>query len=291
MKKILVTGSTGLLGSSLVPYLNKCGYKVVSHAKNRHANVLFDLADDVQANERLEQIQPDVIVNLVSLTNVELCEDQVNSAYLANTRSVENLVNWIKSAEHNCHLVQISTDHVYDGERLHNEDDVNITNNYAFSKYSGELAALQVSSTILRTNFVGRSQVSYRESLSDWLYNSLIAGKDVQVLNDVNFSPLSIKALVEMIALVIETHPVGIYNLGSRCGFSKADFAFAFANRLNLPTISMTRILSDEASFFRAYRPKNMLMDSSKFENELRIALPELTDIIEQIAEDYDEIA
>jgi dTDP-4-dehydrorhamnose reductase len=291
MKKILVTGSTGLLGSSLVPYLNKCGHKVVTHAKNRQADVLFDLADEVQTHEHLEQIQPDVIVNLVSLTNVELCEDQVNSAYLANTRSVENLVNWIKSADHNCHLIQISTDHVYDGKCLHNEDDVTITNNYAFSKYSGELAALQVSSTILRTNFVGRSQVSYRESLSDWLYNSLIGGKEVQVLNDVNFTPLSIKALVEMIALVIETHPVGIYNLGSRYGLSKADFAFAFANRLNLPTISMTRILSDEASFFRAYRPKNMLMDSSKFENELRITLPELTDIIEQIAGDYDEIA
>jgi dTDP-4-dehydrorhamnose reductase len=291
MKKILVTGSTGLLGSSLVPYLNKCGYEVVTHAKNTHADVLFDLANKVQTHECLEKIQPDVIVNLVSLTNVELCEDQVNSAYLANTRSVENLVSWIKSTNHNCHLVQISTDHVYDGHSLNKEDDVTITNNYSFSKYSGELAALQISSTILRTNFVGRSKVGYRESLSDWLYNSLIAGKDVQVLNDVNFSPLSIKALVEMIALVIETHPLGVYNLGSRCGMSKADFAFAFANRLNLPTNSMKRILSNEASFFRAYRPKNMLMDSSKFENKLSITLPELTDIIEQIAEDYDEIA
>ena len=290
MNKILVTGATGLLGSSLVPYLKKFGYAVVTHAHTTQADVMFDIADRIKTYEILEQIQPDVIVNLVGLTNVELCENQVNLAYLANTRTVENLAYWIESSKEDCHLVQISTDHVYDGMWLHTEDNVTITNNYSFSKYAGELAALRVKSTILRTNFVGRSQVSYRESLTDWVYKSMVGSKQVQVLNDVYFSPLSIIALVQMIELVVQKKPIGTYNLGSHIGMSKADFAFAFAECLKLPTNTMARIQSSEAKFFRAYRPKDMRMDSSKFENVLGIKLPNLTDLIQQLAKEYNEI-
>ena len=290
MNKILVTGATGLLGSSLVPHLKKCGYKVVTHAHRTQADFMFDLANKVKTHEILEQIQPNVIVNLVSLTNVELCENQVNLAYLANTRTVENLVDWIGSSKIGCHLVQISTDHVYDGMGLHTEDNVSITNNYALSKYAGELAALRVPSAILRTNFVGRSQVSYRESLTDWVYSSMVGNKQVQVLSDVYFSPLSIRTLVDLIELVVQKKPIGIYNLGSHNGLSKADFAYVFAECLKLPTNTMTRIQSSEAKFFRAYRPKDMRMDSSKFESVLGIELPNLTDLIQPLAKEYNEI-
>lgn len=291
MNNILVTGATGLLGSSLVSHLKECGYKVLTHAHTTQADFMFDLADKVKTHKILEQIRPNLIVNLVSLTNVELCETQVNLAYLTNTRTVENLAHWIESAKADCHLVQISTDHIYDGMGLHTEDEVNITNNYAFSKYAGELAALRVPSTILRTNFVGRSQVSYRESLTDWVYKSIIGGKQVQVLDDVYFSPLSITTLVDMIELVVQKKPIGIYNLGSHCGLSKADFAFSFAECLKLPTNTMTRIVSSEANFFRAYRPKDMRMDISNFENALGVKLPNLTDLFQPLAQEYNEIA
>jgi dTDP-4-dehydrorhamnose reductase len=291
MPTILITGATGLLGSSLTHHLKKCGQKVVTHAHTKQADAMFDLSDTVNSYEALQQIQPSVIINLVSLTSVELCEEQVNLAYLVNTRTVENVTHWIETAGADCHLVQISTDHVYDGFGLHREDDITITNNYAFSKYAGELAALRVPSTIIRTNFVGRSKVSYRESLTDWVYNSMIASKQVQVLSDVYFSPLSIKTLVDMIALVVEKKPIGIFNLGSRNGLCKADFAFAFAECLKLPTNTMARIESSEASFFKAYRPKDMRMDSSKFENALGVKLPSLNALIQQLSQEYNEIA
>ncbi len=72
---------------------------------------------------------------------------------------------------------------------------------------------------------------------------------------------------------------------------SKADFAFAFAKCLKLPTNTMTRIQSSEAKFFRANRPKDMRMDSSKFENVLGIKLPNLIDLIQALAKEYNEIA
>lgn len=291
MKKILITGATGLLGSSLVPYLKKMGYAVVTHAHTAQADCVFDLSDQKKSFEQLTQTQPSVIINLVGLTSVELCEEQANLAYLTNTRTVENLSHWIQASGADCHLVQISTDHVYDGVGLHREDAVTLTNYYAFSKYAGELAASCVSSTILRTNFVGRSKVSHRESLTDWVYNSLAKKQQVQVLSDVYFSPLSITSLVEMIELVVQKKPIGIYNLGSRNGMSKADFDFAFAECLSLPTNTMTRIETSQARFLKAYRPRDMCMDSSKFENVMGIKLPNLMDLIQQMAQEYDEIS
>jgi len=287
---ILVTGSTGLLGSTLVPYLKKQGNAVVTHARLKNADFLANLANKNEAFALLDKLQPSVIINLVSLTSVEECQDRPNAAYLSNTLTVENLTNWILHTGATCHLIQISTDHVYDGIGPHTEDQVTLTNIYASSKYAGELAATRVPSTIIRTNFVGRSRVSYRESLTDWVYNSLTRGEDVRVLRDVFFSPLSMTTLAEMIQLVIKKKPVGIFNLGSHNGMSKADFDFAFAAHLGLQTKSMNCIDSTQATFLRAYRPKDMRMDCSKFENAFGIKLPILGDEIKRVAKEYCDV-
>jgi dTDP-4-dehydrorhamnose reductase len=291
MQKILITGATGLLGSSLTPHLKNNGYEVVTHANVNLADYMFDLTDRNKSHQNFELIRPDIIINLVSLTSVELCEEQVKLAYLLNTRTVENIVHWVKSTKSDCHLVQISTDHVYDSNGLNTEDGVCITNNYALTKYAGELAATQIPSTILRTNFVGRSKVNSRESLTDWVYNSIVGNRHVQVLNDVYFSPLSISLLIKMIELTLQKKRIGVFNLGSHNGMSKAEFDFAFAECLNLPTNTMTPIGTSQATFLRAYRPKNMCMDNSRFEETFGVSLPSLVDLIRPIAQEYHEIA
>lgn len=288
---ILITGATGLLGSTLVPWLRAHGEKVVTHARKTSADYTANLSDRDETFAMLERVKPDVIINLVGLTSVERCQEQANESYLVNTRTVENLAQWMQEAGPACHLVQISTDQVYDGPDLHVEAAVTLTNNYAFSKYAGELAALLVPSTILRTNFVGRSKVASRESLTDWVYNSLTRKQQVQVLQDVYFNPLSMGTLVRMIALVVEKKPLGVFNLGSHEGMSKADFDFAFARELNLQTETMTRIDSAQAQFLKAYRPKDMRMECSKFEQALGVTLPNLIDEIKNVAKEYDENA
>jgi dTDP-4-dehydrorhamnose reductase len=286
---LLVTGATGLLGNTLVPHLKNCGYRVVTHARKSEADILFDLSNRFETIEVLDRVQPDFIINLASLTSVELCEEQPNEAYLANTRTVENLAYWVSQSGKSCHLVQISTDHVYDHSGLHSENEITLTNTYALTKYAGELAASSVPSTILRTNFVGRSKTKKRESLSDWVYNSIRFEKNVLVLEDVFFSPLSMHTLVKMIERVIENRPVGVFNLGSRGGMSKADFDFLLANKISLSTATMSRVKSDQADFLKAYRPKDMRMDCTLFEKTFGIKLPYLVDEIDIIASEYDE--
>jgi dTDP-4-dehydrorhamnose reductase len=71
---------------------------------------------------------------------------------------------------------------------------------------------------------------------------------------------------------------------------SKADFDYTFAEYLQLPTSTMTRIKSSEAAFLKAYRPKNMCMDSSKFEKAFNVKLPRLCNLIKSLAQEYNEI-
>lgn len=291
MRKILVTGARGLLGCSLVPRLRAAGYAVVANARGVVDGVQADLSDREQATAALNAVQPEAIVNLAALTDVDACERDPQLAYLANVRLVENLAHWIRLANSGCHLVQISTDQVYDGAGPHSEDSVRLWNYYGFSKYAGELAAGSVRGTVLRTNFFGPSRAAHRASLSDWIVRSLRSGAAITVFEDVRFSPLAIGTLVDMIERVLRTPRPGVYNLGASEGMSKADFAFALAAALDLPTAPMSRG-TVAAAKLAAPRPKDMRLDCARFESAFGVRLPTLAQEILSMKQAYaDETA
>lgn len=290
MATIVVTGATGMLGSTLAPLLAAAGHTVLRHGHSGAADLQADLCDYHATAAMLDAAQPDCIVNLVALTNVDTCERDPQAAYLLNTASVEHLARWMKGHPA-CHLVQISTDHLYDGPGPHDEQQLTIRNTYALSKLAGELAAGCVPSTVLRTNFFGRSRCAGRVSFSDWLYGALRAGTPVTVFDDVQFSPLSLETLCAMIARVVEQRPPGVYNLGARDGMSKADFAYALAAALQLPDRALRRALSSASAALSARRPTDMRMDSARFEQALGVRLPTLNDEILSLRSVYREPA
>jgi dTDP-4-dehydrorhamnose reductase len=286
MTRVLVTGAMGLLGCSLGAALESHGWDVIRHGRHR-GDVIGDLTDARIASGIVAQSHAECVVNLAALTDVDRCEVHPREAYALNTRVVENLVEAIRRLSNAPHLIQISTDQIYDGPGPHGEDDVTLTNYYGFSKYAGELAAKGVSSTVLRTNFFGRSRCSNRNSFSDWIVGALNRGESVQVFEDVYFSPLSLDRLAYFIALAVDRRVAGVFNLGSRQGMSKADFCYALADSLNLATATMSRAKSSER-VLRAYRPKDMRMDCERFETAHGVVLPTLQQEIESMKRYYD---
>lgn len=287
MTNVLVTGATGLLGSTLVPFLFECGHKVTclghTHATDLNAN----LASFEETSGALDQARPKVIINLAALTNVNRCETHPQEAYLLNVRLVENLSAWMLAAGQHCHLIQISSDQVYDGAGPHAEGELTIRNHYAMSKLSGEFAARIVPSTILRTNFVGRSHREGRISFTDWLHSALLGTAPINVFDDVMFSPLFIGTLCDCIERSIFERPLGVFNLGSRDGMSKADFAFAFATATSLPTTNLVRGNISDFDTLVARRPTDMRMRCERFEGRMGLKLPRLIDEIQVLAHDY----
>ena len=289
MTRILVTGATGLLGCALVPTLLAKGHRVIRHGYSAVAEITTDLTEAASTTAMLERVQPEVIIHLAALTNVDACETAVDQAYRLNVLTVENLCRWIRRQAAPCHLIQISSDMVYDGLGPHAEDQVSVCNTYALSKIAGELAASTVASTVLRTNFFGRSQCPGRLSLTDWIYQSLRSDTPIQVFEDVLFSPLSLPTLCAILNQVIEKRPRGVFNLGTRHGMSKADFAFAFASALTLPSHCLHRNTAAGMTTLKARRPTDMRMDCREFERMMQLELPSLIDEINAIRNDYYE--
>ena len=287
MAKVLVTGATGLLGCSLVPLLQERGHQVACMGHTHTSDHNLDLTSYEQTTRALDQANPEVIVNLTALTNVDRCETHPQEAYLLNVKTVENLCAWIKTASQACHLIQISTDQVYDGPGPHAEGELTIRNHYAMSKLAGEFLAGTVPATILRTNFVGRSQREGRASLTDWLHGALRDRTSVNVFDDVMFSPVAISTLCDCIERCIAEKPFGVFNLGSRDGMSKADFAFAFAAALGLETTNFKRVNSRSISTLAAHRPTDMRMNSGHYEACMGIRLPSLIDEVSRLADEY----
>jgi dTDP-4-dehydrorhamnose reductase len=281
MTRVLVTGAMGLLGCSLGVALESRGWDVVRHGRLR-GDVIGDLTDARIASGVVAQSRAECVINLAALTDVDRCEIHPREAFALNTLVVENLAAGIGRLPNAPHLIQISTDQLYDGPGPHGEDDVTVTNCYGFSKYRGELAARSVSSTVLRTNFFGRSRCSNRSSFSDWIVGALSRGELAHVFDDVFFSPLSLDRLADFIALSVDRRVAGVFNLGSRQGMSKADFCFALAHTLNLSTTMLSRAKSSDG-VLRAYRPKDMRMECERFERAHGVVLPTLQQEIESM--------
>lgn len=286
-KRLLVLGAGGLLGSEFLSKNYLPGWEVIRHGRTLGMKGCADLCMKDETRAMLDALNPDVLLNLVGLTNVDRCESFPDEAYVGNVKTLENVAHWIKHAGKPIQLVHISTDQVYDGIGPHMESNVSLKNYYAFSKYAGELVATSVGAAVLRTNFFGKSKCNKRASLTDWLFSALTDGKCIQVFEDVMFSPLSMMTLCEMISLVVKNGLTGVYNLGSRDGLSKADFAYRFADALGLDDRIMSRSSIAEVDFIQTYRPKDMRLDVRYFEREAGVTLPCLIEEIDKAAREY----
>ena len=232
--KILILGASGMLGSNISPFLNEKFSNITNHSLGNTYKCNGDLSNEIQCEAILNSVKPEIIINLIALTNVDYCESHPDEAYMINVKTVMNIVDWIKKNKSNSYLIQISTDQVYDKDVLNNEEDINLKNIYAFTKRSAEIIALNIHSSILRTNFFGKSQSLNKKSLTDWIYDSLKNNQIIYAFDDIFFSPLSMNALAGIFELIIQKRPTGIYNLGSNNGMSKAEFIIKFAEHLNL---------------------------------------------------------
>lgn len=276
-----------MLGSTLAPLLRASHEFVLVHGHQAKADVHADLTEASQAQTLLDRVQPAAIVNLAGCTNVDSCEREPNQAYRLNVRIVENLVAWMSLQDSPPVFVHISTDQLYDGEGPHLEEEVTLSNTYAMTKYAGELAALRMPATVLRTNFFGPSRCVGRASFTDWLLAGLRDSKALKVFDDVRFSPLSMSTLCCAISSVLRSPAAGVFNLGAADGMSKADFAYAFAQLLDLPTACLERTTTDRVDFLETYRPKDMRMDSTAFESTFNMLLPLLAQELQFICEEY----
>lgn len=290
MVKVLILGASGLLGHSLVPWLQGLGYVVIRAGRNTAEDIVLDVFDRQAVTDRLRDIAPRHVINLIGATNVDQCETDISYAYNANVAVVANLAHAVGVCAHlSLHLVHVSTDQVYDGPGLHAEERITPLNVYALSKYAGELALAGSPAAILRTNFFGKSRAPSRSSFTDWLVRSLQSKTEFTLFSDVIFNAVHMDTLCDAIHRVMVQRKVGVFNVGSRGPISKAEFGLRLAALLKLSS-SHARQGSSSDVLLKAKRPRNMSMDVRRLESVLAYRVPSIDDEIARAAREYTHV-
>lgn len=147
--RILVTGAAGQLGRDLVKHCQTRDDEV--YAFDRPT---LDITNESQVQDVLSNLRPQVVYNCAAWTAVDECESLPERADLINGTAVGFLGRGAESV--GAHLVQFSTDYVFDGcksEAYVESDQPNPQSAYGRSKLRGELAA-GPTATIVRTSWV-----------------------------------------------------------------------------------------------------------------------------------------
>jgi dTDP-4-dehydrorhamnose reductase len=147
--RLIVTGAGGQLGRDLVRHAASTDDEVIGLTRSD-----LDITDRRAVLDSVDEIRPDAVINTAAWTAVDACESDPARAFIDNGEAVR----WLATACDlvGAHLVQISTDYVFDGllDRPYREDDApNPLSVYGQSKLAGEEAA-GARATIVRTSWV-----------------------------------------------------------------------------------------------------------------------------------------
>lgn len=120
MKRILVTGSEGMLGSDLVRVLSG-QFEVYGMSRRGKAgsdkSICIDLTDSQTLRAEIFRIKPDIVIHSAAFTKVDLCEDPANQDNVKkqNTEVVETLIGICNEVD--SLLIFFSTDYVFSGNQ------------------------------------------------------------------------------------------------------------------------------------------------------------------------------
>lgn len=270
--KIIILGGSGFLGKFLTNFLKYKNCDVKTCGRSKENNIVIKSYSRKNLIKIFEKKKFDVLINLCAITNVDLCEKKRGLAKKIHVTLIKNLTEIIKFNNPQCFFLNISTDQLYNKRGKSLESEIRLTNFYSKSKFKGEKYVIKNGGCVLRTNFFGISKNNKKKNLVDWIIYSLKNGENINVFDNIFFSPIYVKTLCSHIFKVLKKKPYGIFNLGSSDCISKADFAFYIAKKMRFKKKLLTKSKYNPKTF-RARRPKYMCMNSNKFKKFFKIKL------------------
>ena len=265
--KFLVTGSAGLIGQQLVKDLSKSNEVFSSYNESMPENgepVRMDLRDQKQISSVFNEKNPDVVIHLGAITDVDICESENRSATEVNAKSTEIIAK--ECSKQNSFLIYLSTDYVFDGNSgMYKETDTtNPIGYYGKSKLDGERSVENFSSEycIARTS-TPFGLHSKKKSFPTWIIENLEQKNQINVLTDQITSPTYIPNLSQMLIEIAERKITGILHVSGASKMSRYDMACMIADKLDYDQSLLNPAIMSQMNW-DAERPKNSSFDVSK---------------------------
>lgn len=286
--RILVTGAAGMLGSSVCPWLRKCGNDVrATDIQTVDPDIDYlDVRDHAALEADILGYRPQLVLHLAAETDVERCELEPDHAYLTNTVGTQNVALLCRG--HEVPMVYISTAGVFDGEKqdsYHEFDPAHPLNVYGKSKLEGEriVERLVARSFIVRAGWMiggGRKDKKFIMKI----IRQVDAGKtDLHVVDDKLGTPTYTADFARCLYELVQTPYYGRYHMACKGSGTRYDVAVELLRFLGRDDIRVHRVGSEhfQAEYFaprpRSEMMRNMMLDlrGLNLMRDWRVALAE----------------
>ena len=276
-KRILITGSNGLLGQKLVDLLRKqASVDLIATARgnNRlpvtegYTYASLDITVQEEVLDIFDQFKPDVVIHTAAMTNVDTCETDRDGCDVLNVNSVAYLIEACE--KHGTYLCHLSTDFIFDGaDGPYTEEGIaNPISYYGESKLKAEqlLFTSKIRWSIARTVLVyGIVPDMSRSNIVLWVKKSLEDGKTIQVVTDQFRTPTLAEDLAMGCWLLAKDEVEGIFNISGSDFLTPYEMAVMTADYYGLDKSLLQK--ADSSTFTQtAKRPAKtgFILDKAK---------------------------
>ena len=244
-KKVLITGSQGMLATDMARVWTGSGYQAVglSHAQ-------LDVTSASQVSEALEQTRPDIVVYTPGL-GVDTCEQEPEKGYRLHTWAPAQMARRCESL--GATFVYISTCGLFGDEvRFYSEyEPVQTKTQYARSKFLGEQASTQACQRtfVIRPGWLFGGTPSHQRN---FVFQRFLEAKKESVIRsagDKFGSPTSTEELAAKILEIVDTREYGLYHVTNTGRASRYEYVKCIVEAFGLDT---TVEAVDSSSFLRA---------------------------------------
>lgn len=210
--KFLVTGLHGMMGAHLQSsYGKQCDLVAMDISGG------VDVTDPAQV-EAVFKKHPDAValIHLAAYTDVSGASrqegDESGSCYRLNVTGTENVA--VSAQRHGVHLVHVSTDFVFDGEKQEaysEEDAPNPIEWYGRTKFLAEEVVRNsgVSATIVRTAFPYFCKDVAKKDIVSRIRASLAMGESLKLFDDQIITPTFGQDIISALYLMATKRPAG----------------------------------------------------------------------------------
>ena len=229
--RVLITGAAGLLGQQVAKEYETRGFEVYALNKKE-----LDISSYSSIKMALIDIRPHLVINCAAFTDVDTAETEKEEAFTINGLGPRLLASACQ--RYNSTLVQISTDHVFNGKSKRPyliSDPPDPVNLYGSSKLMGEQSVRESCCNyyIIRTSWLFGPG---GKNFADTILKLARENSTIKVVNDQQGCPTYTPDLARGIADLVQTGIHGTYHYTNTGATSRYDFARKIIDTADLKT-------------------------------------------------------
>ncbi len=267
MKKLLITGGTGMLGSHLVRLAAESAeteiHATFHVAKPNFQKVFWHYADARSGvREWIKKIEPTHIIHTMAISQPDVCEQDKMEAWRVNVGVTKEIAEYASRA--GARLIYTSTDMVFDGERGNYEetDETNPVNFYGDTKLEGE----QIVKEMVKDIVIARLSLLYGYNLNggtsffSMLADAIKKNEPIKLFRDQIRTMLSLDNAARCLLELVDHKYEGLLHIGGATAMDRYTFGKLAAKHFGTNSEMLESIVMKDARLM-AKRPRDVSLN------------------------------